>query len=78
VAATLEDGWLARPAGIRRHQLDPLLPSRYLAPRRGVPAAETPALHRVLTGHTYEVNAAAFSPHGWQLASADADGTVRL
>jgi len=77
VAATLEDGWLARPAGIRRHQLDPLLPSRYLAPRRGLPAAETPALHRVLTGHTYEVRRGGVQP-GRQLASAGADGTVRL
>ncbi|MGH3841340.1 MAG: hypothetical protein ACRDS0_07850 [Pseudonocardiaceae bacterium] len=78
MAATLE-GWLAcPPAGIDRHRLDPLLPSRYLAPRRGLPGTQTPALHRVLTGHTYEVHAAAFSPGGRQLASARADGTVRL
>ena len=50
VAVTLA-GWLAGPpAGIDRHRLDPLLPSLYLAPRWGLPA-ETPALHRVLTGH---------------------------
>jgi hypothetical protein len=37
VAVTLA-GWLARPpAGIDRHRLDPLLPSLYPAPRRGLP-----------------------------------------
>ena len=77
-AAVTLAGWLASPpAGIDRHQLDPLLPSLYPAPRWGLPA-EPPVLQRVLTGHTRPVFAVAFSLDGRLLASASDDGTVRL
>ena len=76
VAVTLA-GWLVGPpAGIDRHRLDPLLPSRYLTPRWGLP--ETPALHRVLTGHTARVEAVAIAPDGTWLATADQTGSVRI
>ena len=34
--------------------------------------------HRVLRGHTSQVNSVVFSPHGTLLASASDDGTIRL
>jgi WD40 repeat protein len=77
VAATLAAWMTDPPAGIDPPELDPLLPSPYLVPRWGLPT-ETPALDRVLAGHARNVTAVVFSPDGHQLATADADGTVRV
>jgi WD domain, G-beta repeat len=62
--------------GLDAARMLPLLPPRYPAVRWGL-AATPPALQRVLPAHT-PVTAVAFSPDGSLLASAGADGAVRL
>ncbi len=65
------------PDGVDPDRLTPLLPDPYLRVRWGLTPPAT-ALVRVLTGHTNWVNAVAWSPDGTRLASASADGEVRL
>ncbi|MGW1997978.1 NB-ARC domain-containing protein [Embleya sp. NPDC001921] len=58
----------------RQHQLTgPRLVNAW-----AIPDHPSPALERVLTGHTYAVNAVAISPDGTWLVSAGDDGTVRI
>jgi NB-ARC domain/WD domain, G-beta repeat len=63
--------------GVNPERVIPLLPASYLKVRWGLPATPT-AQKRVLSGHRDSVNAVVFSPDGALLASAGADGVVRL
>ena len=56
----------------------PFLPHPRMEACWPLPDLPDPALQRLLTGHTNSVNAVVFSPDGTRLASASADGTVRL
>ncbi|WP_327308451.1 NB-ARC domain-containing protein [Streptomyces sp. NBC_01298] len=49
-----------------------------LVPARALPDTPDPALRRVLTGHTGAVRAVVVAPDGSWLATAGADGTVRV
>jgi len=66
----------APPAGVDVDRLRPLLPDPHLTVRWGLTPPAS-ALRRVLTGHTGEVAAVAWSPDGTRLATASSDG-VRL
>ncbi|MGI9002141.1 MAG: NB-ARC domain-containing protein [Pseudonocardia sp.] len=65
------------PEGVDPDRLTPLLPSPHLTVRYGLTPPETAQI-RVLTGHTGEVTAVAWSPDGTLLATASYDGQVRL
>ena len=61
---------------VARQQLPPLQP--FLTNQWPPPDVPDPALQRLLTGHAGRVRSVAISPDGTWLATAYADGTVRL
>jgi WD40 repeat protein len=65
------------PVGLDPERLAPLLPDPHLRIRWGLSPPDT-ALIRVLTGHTSEVWALAWSAEGTRLASAGQDRVVRV
>ena len=80
LAPTLR-AWLGadptRPANLDPDRLEALCPDPYLAVLSGLMPASS-AQTRVLTGHTDQVRAVAWSPDGTQLATTGDDATVRL
>jgi WD40 repeat protein len=77
LATTLNSHAQDAPLTLDAEALDRALPARFLVARWGMPSAP-PGLMRVLEGHAWWVLAVAFSVDGRLLASAGADGSVRL